>query len=85
MAEYINKSKLEIHEICEHGEWVEVVYMDDIREAPTIDIVRCEDCFYYDPEVDDPHISNCQRPWGGMIECNPDSYCSDGAPKKEVK
>lgn len=85
MAKYIDKSKLETHTIYEHGEWVEVVYMDDIREEPTIDIVRCEHCFYYVPEVDDPHKSNCQRPWGGMIECGPNSYCSDGAPKNGVK
>lgn len=48
-------------------------------------IVRCEDCFYYVPEVDDPHKSNCQRLWGGMTECKADSYCSDGVRKDEVK
>ena len=46
------------------------------------ELVRCKDCFYYVPEVDDPHRSNCQRLWGGMIECEPDSYCSDAFPKK---
>lgn len=48
-------------------------------------LIYCKDCFYYVPDVDDPHKSNCQRLWGGMIECKPDSYCSDAFPKKENK
>ena len=48
-------------------------------------VVHCEDCFYYVPEVDDPHKSNCQRLWGGMTECKADSYCSDGVRKDEVQ
>ena len=48
-------------------------------------IVRCKDCVYYTPEVDEPHKSTCQRLWGGMPECNADSYCSDGVRKNEVE
>lgn len=48
------------------------------------EVVRCKDCVYYIPEVDDPHKSTCQRLWGGMTECNADSYCSDGVRKDEV-
>lgn len=44
-------------------------------------VVRCKDCLYYVPEVDDPHKSTCQRLWGGMTECKADSYCSDGVRK----
>lgn len=48
-------------------------------------IVRCKDCVYYIPEVDEPHKPTCQRLWGGMTECNADSYCSDGVRKDEVE
>lgn len=42
----IDADSLETHEIYE-GEWVRVVYADDIDNAPTIDtveVVRCKDC-----------------------------------------
>ena len=58
--------------------------MNDNREMIVLngeqidELVRCKDCFYYIPEVDDPHKSTCQRLWGGMTECKADSYCSDG-------
>ena len=49
------------------------------------ELVRCKNCAYYEPEVDDPHKSNCQRLWGGMCECKADSYCSDGVRKNQVE
>ena len=45
----IDADSLETHEIYE-GEWVRVVYADDIDNAPTIDaveVVRCKDCKWY--------------------------------------
>jgi hypothetical protein len=48
-------------------------------------VVRCKDCVYYEHEVDDPHKSNCQRLWGGMIDCKPESYCSDGITIEDYK
>lgn len=33
-------------------------------------LVRCKGCLYYNP-----NISKCVH--GSMIECKPDSYCSD--------
>jgi hypothetical protein len=60
----------------------------DIDDAPTIEaepVVRCKDCVYYEHEVDDPHKSNCQRLWGGMIDCKPESYCSDGITIEDYK
>lgn len=55
------------------------------KKLDLVEVVRCKDCLYYEPEVDDLHISNCQRLWGGMIECKSYSYCSDGLRKDEVK
>lgn len=48
-------------------------------------IVHCKDCVYYAPEVDDPHKSTCQRLWGGMMDCEEDSYCSDGVRKDKTE
>lgn len=48
-------------------------------------VVRCKDCVYYIPEVDEPHKSACQRLWGGMTECKADSYCSDGVRKDKME
>ena len=50
----------------------------DFEPQEYVKVVRCKDCLYYVPEVDDPHKSTCQRLWGGMTECKADSYCSDG-------
>lgn len=47
----IDANALETHEIYE-GDFVRVVYADDIDEAQTIDavpVVRCKDCKYYNP------------------------------------
>lgn len=49
------------------------------------ELVRCKDCAYYIPEVDEPHKSTCQRLWGGMTECKADSYCSDGVRRDEME
>lgn len=35
--ELIDRTKLEPHQIHDEDGWVEVVYMDDIREMPTIE------------------------------------------------
>ena len=57
----------------------------DGRAARDAEIIRCKDCLYYVPEVDEPHKPTCQRLWGGMTECEADSYCSDGVRKDEVE
>lgn len=65
----IDADSLETHEIYE-GEWVRVVYADDIDNAPTIDAepVRresewkwCHDCKEYDKE------NHCCHRWSTMI------------------
>jgi len=63
-------------------------FTETINDAPTIEavpVVRCKDCVYYKEDVDDPYNSNCQRLWGGMIECKPESYCSDGITIEDYK
>ena len=57
----------------------------EVKPIEFIKVVRCKDCVYYTPEVDEPHKSTCQRLWGGMTECKADSYCSDGVRKDEVE
>ena len=45
----IDADALEPHEIYDGNGFTEVVYMDDIREMPTVDaesIIRCKDCKY---------------------------------------
>lgn len=51
MSRLIDADKLEPHEIYDDNGFTEVVYMDDIREMPTVeaDVVRCKDCHYAKP------------------------------------
>lgn len=44
----IDADKLEPHEIHDDNGFTEVVYMDDIREMPTIKIVQCKYCIHKD-------------------------------------
>lgn len=67
------------------ADWIVELGDGNIHIKKMSPLVRCKDCLYYEPEVDDPHKSNCQRLWGGMTECNADSYCSDGVRKDEVE
>ena len=66
------------------AEWIIEVKDGKFPIGKWTELVRCKDCVYYTPEVDEPHKSTCQRLWGGMTECKADSYCSDGVRKDEV-
>jgi len=62
----IDADALESHEQLEpmgngQYEYVEVVYKDDIDDAPAIDavsVVRCEDCIFYEKTSMDGTIAN---------------------------
>lgn len=70
-CEFLFNHSVEEYSYCE--EWT--------KRKDVVEVVRCRDCAYYEAEVIDAHASNCQRLQGGMLECKPDSYCSDGVPK----
>ena len=70
--------------------YADVVFADDIENAPTVDaveVVRCKDCKYYykdkikgficrHPELD--YDIECYDHW---INANPDDFCSCGERK----
>lgn len=90
MAKYLLKT-IKLTDNVKGGDWaIEsnwiVVDSDEINQITIFDKtyvhpLQCKDCAYYTPIVDEPHKSTCQRLWGGMTECTPDSYCSDGVRK----
>lgn len=69
--------------LCDHGDITIGEYFDLVKKWEDAEpIVRCKDCLYYEPNNSN---CECQRLWGGMIDCKPDSYCSDGITKEEYK
>ena len=57
-------------------EYVEVVYKNDIDDAPTIDavpVVRCENCIHYESDGGAMMICNVTD-----MVCDYDEYCSYG-------
>ena len=49
MSRYIDADAL-----MRYGAENQIVYSEDIDSAPSIDIVRCKECIYYDP----PHVDD---------------------------
>lgn len=57
--ELIDRTKLEPHQIYDEDGWVEVVYMDDIREMPTVEAEQVKLGKWLDRE---------HAPWGQVYE-----------------
>lgn len=56
--------------------WVNEV---QIMTAPSIDIVRCRECKWFDSGKNDSEIwSMCTRHFGKYIDVNADDFCSYG-------
>lgn len=59
----------------------DLLALDEIRHAPTVDAVvvtRCKDCKYYNP---DEYECGCDFA-GGLPYVKPDDFCSYGEPKE---
>ena len=79
--------------------YADVVFADDIENAPTVDaveVVRCKDCMWSRPKdhrepTDTPRELICQcfkhhhipAPWGARMAVNPDDFCSYGERKSD--
>ena len=51
-----------------------------IDSAPSIDIVRCRECKWFDSGKNDSEIWNmCTRHFGKYIDVNADDFCSYGS------
>jgi len=51
-----------------------------IDSAPSIDIVRCRECKWFDSGKNDSEIwSMCTRHFGKYIDVNADDFCSYGS------
>ena len=90
MSRLIDADKLEPHEIYEDNGFTEVVYMDDIREMPTVeaDVVRCKDCKYWELQSIIPPIpygycyyKNDKGEGFDPRRWNADDFCSRGEKK----
>lgn len=57
----------------------EYVSKHQIDEAPSIDIVRCKECKWYDNgQNESDSWSYCTRHFGHYIDVNDDDFCSYG-------
>ena len=56
-----------------------VVEVDDIENAPSIDLVRCGECKLY-KLIDRTRLYDCSR---GLAEVTPDDFCSYGERSSE--
>lgn len=86
----IDADKLEPHEIYDDNGFAEVVYMDDIREMPTVeaDVVRCKDCKYWHDDMtwdDDMTLDDVENEETGYyceyhetVYWRADDFCSKG-------
>ena len=55
----------------------------EVYDAPSIDIVRCQDCKWFDSGKNDSEIwSMCTRHFGKYIDVNADDFCSYGCRKE---
>lgn len=77
MSRWIDKDKLnlfeedgEVHRYC--FPCIEIIKLID--EAPSIDIVRCKECKWYEP-LDSSRPFYCSR---GIWKVNADDFCSYG-------
>lgn len=52
-----------------------IVWMSDIYQAPSIDIVRCKECKWFD--TDNTGETYCMQA-KGLCDANADDYCSYG-------
>ena len=62
------------------------VEWDDIFDAPSIDIVRCKECKWYDGTAYSNVRCRCLDRAGnmkGLIECTDDDFCSYGEKQTE--
>lgn len=83
----INADALEPHEQLEpmgngNYEYIEVVYKDDIDDAPTIDaveVVRCRYCKYGEKRIEDYRCWMLDEDWD--IRFSPMHFCSYGGRK----
>ena len=69
------------HIILGAGQEAELI-RDKVKKMPTVDIVRCKDCKYWDYEVDND-VGFCTR----TEDCdwNADDFCSRGERKKPTE
>ena len=62
----------------EEDEWA--VPFKEITSAPTIEIIRCRECKWFDSGKNDSEIwSMCTRHFGKYIDVNADDFCSYGS------
>ena len=93
MSRYIDADEL----IADLEEWKQNPNNDDssmdlvnhfqgiVRTEPTIDIVRCKECRWYDSGQNESDSWNyCTRHFGHYIDTNDDDYCSYGE-RKEIE
>ena len=88
MTRLIDVDGLEPHEQIEsmgngEYEYVEVIYKDDIDDAPTIDavqVVRCKDCKNYDGGEVEHEYDRCRHHWSAV---EPDDWCSFGERRQD--
>lgn len=86
----INADALETHEIYE-GEWVRVVYADDIDNAPTIEaepVIHAK--WIFRPDHSECACTNCNfkiygRPYQNTYLIVPYNYCPNCGAKMEVE
>lgn len=67
---------------------------DDVKEAPTIDVVRCKDCRWFDKKTEHSSYGYCHAMKHAYFSKNweisiyrtqkEDFYCADGEKKNEV-
>ena len=79
MSRYIDVDKIEmpLFESRTDETWMKVA----LNAAPTIDIVRCDECIYY--HDDECHNGNFPvHGYGAWIETKADDFCSYGERKE---
>ena len=63
-----------------------LIHTSDVDNMPTIEIIRCRDCKYWDPfpsSSSAPEYHQCKRFGGVMMGSRADDYCSY-AERREV-
>ena len=65
MSKYIDADALP-----RHGQRGGLVHWKDIEEAPSIDIVRCQDCKYWVYHFNGCARNPCTEPWYATDFCN---------------